>query len=112
MEENNDIISELLKAQNEIILGVYKVQYLDDNMKKYGLLNSDWIEKNMNSLTNQNSYLYDDECLPKEESRDYSFIDGYSDISLPVNFTFVTENFMSLLSEKCFDENINILSLI
>ena len=106
MDENNDIISELLKAQNEIIFGVYKVQYLDNNMKKYCLLNSDWIEKNMDSLTNQNSYLYDDKCLPKEEKRDYSFIDGYSDISLPVNFTFVTEDFMSLLSEKFFDENI------
>ena len=106
MDENNDIISELLKAQKEIISGVYKVQYFDNNMKKYGLLNSDWIEKNMDSLTGQNFYLNDDECLPKEENRDYSFIDDYSNISIPVNFTFVTEDFMSLLSEKFFYENI------
>jgi len=104
MDENNDIISELLKAQKEIISGVYKVQYFDNNMKKYGLLNSDWIEKNMDSLLK--FYLNDDECLPKEENRDYSFIDDYSNISIPINFTFVTKDFMSLLSGKFFDENI------
>ena len=105
MDENNDIISEYLKAQNEIISGIYKAQYLNNNTKKYGLLDSDWIDKNMDSFTNQNFDLYNDECLPKEENRDYSFIDGYSNISLPVNFTFVTENFMSLLSQKITDEN-------
>ena len=100
MDENNEIISELLKAQKEITSGIYKALFLNNNTKKYGLLNSDWLDKNMDSLTNPNSYLYNDECLPKEENRDYSFIDDNSKISIPVNFTFVTEDFMSLLSEK------------
>ena len=104
----NNIISELSKAQEEITSGEYKSQYFNNIIKTYGLLNSDWLDQNINFIMNYNSLSFDEEknvsneCLPKDEKRNYSYIDNYSNISIPTNFIFVTKNFikLKLQSEK------------
>ena len=113
MAEKDKIVLELLKAQEEITSGNNKSKYFDNNNNKtYGLVNSSWYEIYMDYIMNDQQNLngeneiYSVECLPKDIKRNYSKIDSYSYISIPSNFTFVTKEFMSLLSEKFDDQTI------
>jgi len=111
MDKNNQLILELIMAEEEITSGKDKSKYFDSNdIKTYGLVDSNWYEIYINVIMcdqknlNNEIEIYSNECLPKDINKNYSNIDSYSNISFPSNFTFVTKEFMSLISEKYTDQ--------
>jgi len=115
--------SELIKKKiddesskiKEIGLEINKIKDTGNNYRKYGLLNNSWYKKFQQFLidgitekkvkkkgkirTNKIFEFKYEKIIPRINKIDFSEINENS-INYPTNFTFATETFMDLISEK------------
>ena len=80
---------------------------IEKGFKKYGILNTKWLEKYKSFLSKyyeseekSNVKFKTDLLFPKRDDRDYSFIGLNIKFCLPCNFSFVSQTFMNLLSNN------------
>ena len=105
-----ELLYELNKGEAEINNKINNTFKLENNYIKYGLLNYKWFEIFKLYLNNpcsldrkQIEELFDfNNLLPKNDEKDYSYINDRYRFSFPSNFVIVTKKFMSLIS-KYFD---------
>ena len=78
---------------------------IKEGFKNYGLLNINWYKNFImfladpkNENVNKNLFKYN-EIHPKDDERNYTYIDPKFKFILPSNFIFVTENFINLISQ-------------
>ena len=97
-------IDDKIKAELNDSVGIVK------GFKKYGILDSKWFEEYKTFLLKyyQNEKreigLKIDLIFPKRDNRDYSYIGKNNIFYFPFNFSFVTQNFMNLLSNNFIKE--------
>ena len=106
---SNKLINNIFIAENEIKKQINMPNIFDNNFKKYGLLNSIWFKNNLSNLKKPKqirSFNYK-ELLPNIKENDYSYIDINllnNKFIFPIDFVFVTEEMMNLLSENVEDK--------
>jgi len=100
--------NELFKARDEINSEIHKNKNIND-FQKYGLINTQWYKDYIPFIMNsklESNYKYKERLFkykylhPKNDERDYSYLDGIGAFNFPSDFIFVTENFMSLISDN------------
>ena len=103
---NNDIlIKELHKAEEEIKKNIKNPSSFKNNFINYALIDSNWLEKYLALLKDSKNIpkeknLYKIENLfPIDDERDYSYIDSKMIFSIPINFSFLTTEAMTMISE-------------
>ena len=112
MSSNNIsyMLKEIYKAEEEINRMINMPNSVQNGFKEYGLINSKWLENYINYLKNptrnqmQTILFNSKNIFGKRELKDYSYIDGRSQFSFNVNFSFVSKKSMLLLSENCNNE--------
>ena len=103
---NDDLIKELHKAEEEIKNNIKKPSsFKNNNFIDYALIDSNWLEKYLALLKDSKNIpkeknLYKiDNLFPKEDERDYSYIDSKMIFNIPINFSFLTTEAMTMISE-------------
>ena len=107
--------NELFKARDEINSKIHTNKNIND-FQKYGLISTQWYQYYIYFIFNpklESNYKYKEQLFkyellhPKNDKRDYSYLEGIGIFNFPSNFIFVTENFMSLISDNFPDNEKN-----
>ena len=102
----------LYNIDNEIKAELNDSVGIEKGFKKYGTLDTEWFEKYKTFLSNyyesgkKGNIKYNiNSVIPKIEDKDYSYIGQNNTFGFPCNFSFVTQQFMSLLSNNFKKDN-------
>ena len=113
----DELLSELKKGEEEINKKIKNTFKRENDYTKYGLINCGWFEIFKLYLNNpcsldrkQIEELFDfKNILPKNDKKDYSYINDRYTFSFPSNFVIVTKKFMSLISKYFYYEEQEII---
>ena len=94
-EEQKKMNEELFKGEEIIKKQINKSNKIENEFENFVIFLTD--PKNEN--VNKNLFKYN-EIHPKDDERDYTYLNPNYDFSFPSNFVFATKTFMNLISEE------------
>ena len=105
INNNDELLKELHKAEEGIKKIIKKPSSFNNNFINYALIDSNWLEqylvllKDSKNIPKEKNLYKIENLFPKDDERDYSYIDSKMIFSIPINFSFLTSKAMTMISE-------------